>query len=127
MQTRRANFRQEQIYKSSLPLMHNDKDLQLATRRNILTEGLVSTYPFISSSIFDEKGVYIGRNIHNNSMIFIDRYNTQKYKNPNMCVFGMSGAGKSFYIKLLILRYGIQEINQYVKIQIENMEMYVKH
>ena len=71
LQTRRANFRQEQIYKSSLPLMHNDKDLQLATRRNILTEGLVSTYPFISSSIFDEKGVYIGRNIHNNSMIFI--------------------------------------------------------
>lgn len=114
LQTRRANFRQEQIYKSSLPLMHNDKDLQLATRRNILTNGLVSTYPFISSSIFDEKGVYIGRNIHNNSMIFIDRYNTQKYKNPNMCVFGMSGAGKSFYIKLLILRYGIQEINQYV-------------
>ena len=114
MQSRRANFRQEQIYKSSLPLMYNDKDLKLATRRNILTDGLISTYPFISSSIFDEKGVYIGRNIHNNSMIFIDRYNSQKYKNPNMCVFGMSGAGKSFYIKLLILRYGLQDINQYV-------------
>ena len=114
MQSRRANFRQEQIYKTSGPLMHNDKDLKLATRRNILTDGLISTYPFISSSIFDEKGVYIGRNIHNNSMIFIDRYNSQKYKNPNMCVFGMSGAGKSFYIKLLILRYGLQDINQYV-------------
>ena len=114
MQSRRANFRQEQIYKSSLPLMYNDKDLKLTTRRNILTDGLISTYPFISSSLFDEKGVYIGRNIHNNSMIFIDRYNSQKYKNPNMCVFGMSGAGKSFYIKLLILRYGLQDINQYV-------------
>ena len=114
MQGRRANFRQEQIYKSSLPLMNNDKDLKLATRRNILTDGLISTYPFISSSIFDEKGVYIGRNIHNNSMIFIDRYNSKKYKNPNMCVFGTSGAGKSFYIKLLILRYGLQDINQYV-------------
>ena len=114
MQSRRANFRQEQLYKSSLPLMNNEDDVKSAGRRNILTNGLVSTYPFISSSIFDEKGVYIGRNIHNNSMIFIDRYNTQKYKNPNMCVFGMSGAGKSFYIKLLILRYGIQDINQYV-------------
>ncbi len=114
MQGRRANFRQEQIYKSSLPLMYNDKDLKLATKRNILTDGLISTYPFISSSIFDEKGVYIGRNIHNNSMIFIDRYNSKKYKNPNMCVFGTSGAGKSFYIKLLILRYGLQDINQYV-------------
>ena len=114
MQSRRANFRQEQLYKSSLPLMNNENDVKIAGKRNILTNGLVSTYPFISSSIFDEKGVYIGRNIHNNSMIFIDRYNTQKYKNPNMCVFGMSGAGKSFYIKLLILRYGIQDINQYV-------------
>ena len=64
--------------------------------------------------IFDENGVYIGKNIYNNSMIFIDRYNTKKYKNPNMVVFGMSGAGKSFYIKLLILRYGIQNISQYV-------------
>ena len=114
MQSRRANFRQEQIYKASLPLMDNEEDVKVASKRNILTDGLVSTYPFISSSIFDEKGVYIGRNMYNNSMIFIDRYNTQKYKNPNMCVFGMSGAGKSFYIKLLILRYGIQDINQYV-------------
>ena len=114
LQGRRANFRQEQIYKSSLPLMYNDKDLKLAAKRNILTDGLLCTYPFISSSIFDEKGVYIGRNIYNNSMIFIDRYDNKKYKNPNMCVFGMSGAGKSYYIKLLILRYGIQNINQYV-------------
>ena len=47
-------------------------------------------------------------------MMFIDRYNSNKYKNPNMVVFGMSGAGKSFYIKLLILRYGTQNISQYV-------------
>ena len=105
MQGRRTTFRQEQIYKTTLPIMYNDKDLKLAAKRNILTDGIISTYPFISSSIFDEKGIYIGRNMHNNSMIFIDRYNTQKYKNPNMCVFGMSGAGKSYYTKLLILRY----------------------
>lgn len=37
-------------------------------------------------------------------MVFIDRYNTQKYKNANMCIFGTSGAGKSFYTKLLILK-----------------------
>ena len=114
MQGRRTTFRQEQIYKTTLPIMYNDKDLKLAAKRNILTDGIISTYPFISSSIFDEKGIYIGRNMHNNSMIFIDRYNTQKYKNPNMCVFGMSGAGKSYYTKLLILRYCLQEINQYI-------------
>ena len=26
--------------------------------------------------------------------------NNNKYKNANMCVFGTSGAGKSYYIKL---------------------------
>ena len=112
--TRRANFRQEQLFITTIPIMQNLPDIKLSAKRNILTDGLISTYPFISSSIFDENGVYIGKNIYNNSMIFIDRYNTKKYKNPNMVVFGMSGAGKSFYIKLLILRYGIQNISQYV-------------
>ena len=67
-------------------------------KRNILTSGLISTYPFISSSIFDENGIFIGQNIYNNSLVFIDRYDDKKYKNANMCIFGTSGAGKSFYI-----------------------------
>ena len=29
--------------------------------------------------------------------------NNNKYKNSNMCIFGTSGAGKSYYTKLLIL------------------------
>jgi type IV secretory pathway VirB4 component len=101
MQTRRTNFREEQIYKSCMPLMENNNDIKNSARRNILTSGLISTYPFISSSIFDEKGIFIGKNIYNNSLIFVDRYNTDKYKNANMCIFGTSGAGKSFYTKLL--------------------------
>ena len=82
MQTRRANFRQEEL--------------------------------FLSSNIFDVNGIFIGKNIYNNSMVFIDRYNTNKYKNANMCIFGTSGAGKSFYTKLLILRYKLMGIKQYI-------------
>ena len=114
IQTRRANFRQEQVFISSLPFMINHFDVKNASRRNILTSGLVSTYPFISSSIFDENGIYIGNNIYNNSKIFVDRYNTEKYKNANMCVFGTSGAGKSYYIKLLIIRYRLLGIDQFI-------------
>ena len=114
MQTRRANFRQEQLYKTCLPLMENNIELKSSARRNILTQGILSTYPFISNSIFDENGIFIGKNIYNNSLVFIDRYNTQKYKNANMCIFGTSGAGKSFYTKLLILRYRLLAIEQYV-------------
>ena len=114
MQTRKANFRQEQTFLAALPLMENSKEIKEASRRNILTSGLVSTYPFISSSICDEEGVFIGTNIYNNSLVFIDRYNTEKYKNANMCIFGTSGAGKSFYTKLLIIRCKLLGIEQYV-------------
>ena len=114
MQTRRAYFRQEQAYKACLPLMNHHKLLKEISKRNILTNGLVATYPFISSAIFDEQGIFIGTNIYNNSLVFIDRYNTEKYKNANICIFGTSGAGKSFYTKLLILRYRLMGIEQYI-------------
>ena len=114
LQTRRSNFRQEQLFISCLPLLENNEDLKPVAKRNVLTSGLISTYPFISSSIFEEDGIYIGNNMYNNSLILIDRYNTQKYKNANMCIFGTSGAGKSFYTKLLILRNALLGIEQYV-------------
>ena len=57
MQTRRANFREEQIFKSCLPLMENNIDIKNSAKRNVLTSGLISTYPFITSSIFDEEGI----------------------------------------------------------------------
>jgi len=114
MQTRRANFRQEQVFLSSLPISQNESALKEAARRNVLTSGLVSTYPFISSSICDDEGIFIGTNIYNNSLVFVDRYNTEKYKNANMCIFGTSGAGKSFHTKLLILRGKLSGIDQYV-------------
>ena len=114
IQTRRAYFRQEQLFRSCLPIFENHVDLKKIGRRNILTKDLTGTYPFISSSIFEEKGIYFGDNIYNNSLVLIDRYNTNKYKNANMCIFGTSGAGKSFYTKLLILRNSLLNIEQYI-------------
>ena len=114
MQTKRAYFRQEQNLISCLPIMSNSEDLKKVTRRNVLTSGIISTYPFVSSSIFDDNGIFIGTNLYNESLIFIDRYSKEKYKNANMCIFGTSGAGKSFYTKLLILRNRLLGIEQYV-------------
>ena len=114
MQTIRANFRQEELFCSCLPLMDNVDLIKEVAKRNILTTGLLATYPFISSTIFDKEGIFIGTNIYNNSLVFIDRYDTKKYKNANICIFGTSGAGKSFYTKLLILRYQLMGIKQYI-------------
>ena len=114
MQTKRAYFRQEQTYLSCLPLMQNHTDVKEITKRNILTNSIVATYPFISSAVFDEEGIFIGENIYNNSLIFIDRYDSNKYKNANMCIFGTSGAGKSYFTKLMILRYALFGLEQYI-------------
>lgn len=112
--TKRAYFRQEDAFIACSPSMENSNLLKEVSRRNVLTSGLVGTYPFISSSIFDESGIFIGTSIYNNSLIFIDRYDTNKYKNANMCIFGTSGAGKSYYTKLMILRYRLLGIYQYI-------------
>ena len=101
LQTRRANFRQEQCYISCFPVMENNQDIKLAAKRNVLTSGLTSTYPFISSSIFDENGIFCGINIYNNSLVFIDRYCQEKYKNANMCIFGTSGSRQVFLYKTI--------------------------
>ena len=114
LQPKLANFRQEQTFLSCSPYMINEEDIKITAKRNVLTSSLVCTYPFISSSIFDENGIFIGTNIYNNSLVFIDRYNREKYKNANMCVFGTSGAGKSFFIKLLILRNRLLGLEQYI-------------
>ncbi len=114
IQSKKAYFREEQLFLSTMPLMENNIDIKNVAKRNVLTDGLVATYPFISSSIFDEEGIFIGTNIYNDSLIFIDRYNNDKYKNSNICVFGTSGAGKSFFTKLLILRSRLLGIEQYI-------------
>ena len=114
IQSKKAYFREEQVFISSLPLMDNNIDVKNVAKRNVLTNGIIATYPFISSSIFDEEGIFIGTNIYNDSLIFIDRYNNDKYKNSNICIFGTSGAGKSFFTKLLILRSRLLGIEQYI-------------
>ena len=114
LQSKKAYFREEQTFISTIPSMKNSIDIKNAAKRNVLTSSLVSTYPFISSSIFDKEGIFIGTNIYNDSLIFIDRYDNNKYKNSNICIFGTSGAGKSFYTKLLILRSRLIGIEQYI-------------
>ena len=114
LSTRKATFRQEQAFLCTLPIFQNLFPIKNACKRNVLSSGLISTYPFISSTIFDEDGIFYGIDFYNHSLIFIDRFDPEKYKNANMCVFGTSGAGKSFFTKLLILRSSLLNIEQYI-------------
>ncbi len=92
-----AIFQQEEGLISTLPL---GKD-ELAIHNNLNTQPLSSTFPFISSDLSDNKGILYGINKHNNSLILFDRFSLE---NANMVVFAKSGSGKSYAVKLEILR-----------------------
>lgn len=114
LKSKKSYFRQEQAILANLPLNKNNNDIKKAVKKNILTDGIRGTYPFITSTIYDEKGILYGTDINSNSLIIIDKFDREKYKNSNTCIFGSSGSGKSYFTKIQILRNYILNINQYI-------------
>ena len=114
LKSKKSYFRQEQTILANLPLNKNNYDIKRAVKRNILTDGIKGTYPFITSTIYDEQGILYGTDINNNSLIIIDKLDREKYKNSNTCIFGSSGSGKSYFTKIQVLRNYILNINQYI-------------
>ncbi len=112
--TRRALFRQRETFESCLPIFQNMKSLQKYTKRNVLTDGLSSTYLFLANELCDKTGILIGANERDKSLIMIDRFNREKYKNSNMCVIGTSGSGKSYFTKLMAIRNRYLNISQFI-------------
>ncbi len=94
---KQAFLRSEQAFISTWPFCKDE----LWVYRNISTGWLSTTFPFSSSTLTHDDGILYGINTHNNSLIIFDRFKTE---NANMTVFAKSGWGKSFAIKLEILR-----------------------
>lgn len=101
---RRADWCHELCFRSMLPLAKMDADIERKTRRNVLTTGAAAAFPFSSFELCDEKGVLLGINLHNDSAVFLDNYNSDLYSNGNLCIFGMTGAGKTYTMLLLAMR-----------------------
>ncbi len=92
-----ASFQQEQGFNSTLPLFKDE--LQIHTSMN--TGPISSAFPFVSVNLSHNKGVLYGINRHNNSLIIFDRFSLE---NANAVVFAKSGSGKSYTVKLEVLR-----------------------
>jgi conjugal transfer ATP-binding protein TraC len=92
-----ATLQSEEGFKSTMPIGQD----RLFITRNMDTTSLASTFPFTSAVMTQNKGVLYGMNQQNGSLIIFDRFSLE---NANEIVFGKSGAGKSYYIKLEIMR-----------------------
>ena len=111
MDVQPCSFCQEQAFLSSLPLVSLERRLYERSKRNVLTLGAASCYPFTSYEMCDDNGILLGVNKHNNSLIIVDIFDSRVYKNANMAILGTSGAGKSFTMQLMstrMRRKGIQ-------------------
>jgi conjugal transfer ATP-binding protein TraC len=92
-----ASLSMEDAFKTTLPYC---KDRLMITR-NMDTTALSTTFPFTSSELSDNQGILYGINAHNDSLVIFDRYSLE---NANMLVLATAGAGKSYAVKLEILR-----------------------
>ncbi|MCF6276259.1 MAG: ATP-binding protein [Candidatus Magasanikbacteria bacterium] len=95
--SKRVLYQAEQGFNSTAPLGIDE----LMVAFNMNSSPIASSFPFISAELTSDNGVLYGINRHNNSLILFDRFSLQ---NANMVVFATSGAGKSYAIKLEILR-----------------------
>ena len=95
--TRRSYFQAEQGFNSTLPT--GNDELQITF--NMSTSPIASSFPFTSAELSSDQGILYGVNRHNNSLIIFDRFSLQ---NANAVIFATSGAGKSYAIKLEIIR-----------------------
>lgn len=95
--TKPALFEQEQGFRSTLPLAKDE----LAVTSKMNSSPLSSIFPFVSFDLSSDRGILYGINRHNASLILFDRFSLENY---NSVVFAKSGSGKSYAVKLEILR-----------------------
>lgn len=92
-----ATLQAEEGFKSTLPIGQD----RLYLTRNMDTTSLASTFPFTSAMLTQDKGVMYGINIQNGSLIIFDRFSLE---NANELILGKSGSGKSYLLKIEIMR-----------------------
>lgn len=95
--TKPALFQQEQGFRSTLPLSNDELDVH----SKLNSSPLSSIFPFVSFDLTSDRGILYGINRHNSSLILFDRFSLENY---NSVIFAKSGSGKSYAVKLEILR-----------------------
>lgn len=95
--TKPVFYQAEQGFNSTVPLGNDE----LLITFNMNSSPIAASFPFISADLSSDEGILYGINRHNNSLIIFDRFSMP---NANMVVFATSGAGKSYAVKLEILR-----------------------
>lgn len=104
-----ANFRHDKVYMNTLPLYNFQDSIISQTGITVTSSQLAYLLPYIKNEVYDKNGILYG--FINNSFCIYDIF-SKKNMNYNMCILGSSGAGKSYFMKLVIMRNFCMNIRQ---------------
>lgn len=91
-------YQMYQGLQSVLPIAHD----KLKVTRNITSSAAAACFPFAITSLETHAtGILMGFNEYNSIPIIVDPF---ELSNPNILVLGTSGGGKSYAIKLILMR-----------------------
>lgn len=100
IRVKQSSQRMDEWLDCMLPLCIDDLDIP----RSTVTTSLAGSFPFISNDLIENKWILYGINLHSWSLVIFDRF-SKRLPNANSLILATSGAGKSFAVKLEILRY----------------------
>jgi len=90
-------FQQKEAFFTTLPLCLD----KLQSNYQLNTSTASSFFPFISSDLIDDEGVFLGVNLQNAGLVILNRW---QYENPHLVILARSGSGKSYTAKLEVMR-----------------------
>lgn len=100
IRVKNAAQRMDEWLTATLPLCLDELNIP----RSTVTTSLAGSFPFISNDLIENKGILYWVNLHSWSLVIFDRF-AKRLPNANSLILATSGAGKSFAVKLEILRY----------------------
>ncbi len=104
MRGRVVVFRQEDGLRAAGPWFSLPADIHKVGSRNMLSETVAASFPFVASGINDGSGIVLGRD-KDGGLVLVDIWKRGEDRtNSNITILGKTGSGKSFASKLLVVR-----------------------
>lgn len=111
-----GEFKRNQLegFYSTEPLNRLTKKAAALAKHNVLTEVIQAAYMFTTFALNDPEGILIGQHQYNGSLAIYDQFDTGKYPNANMTIFGGSGRGKTFSLLTVTTRLRYKGVRNFI-------------
>ncbi|MGL4606357.1 MAG: VirB4 family type IV secretion system protein [Eubacteriaceae bacterium] len=109
MQVFKTSHQKEAFFNATMPLNKIEGSIFEKIKRNSLSEGVASLYPFTNSQSVDTEGIIVGLS-NNYEVERMDLFNTARYLNGNLFCVGSSGAGKTYLLSMIATRYRLLDV-----------------